>query len=212
MSRFLPFQSGIDPDPDEARRWLERELLKPEYQPNPITRLKDWFFDRMDDVLNRAFSTGGFSVVAGAVILVLLVALVVFIAIRLRRDPTSATSDPTGSAPLGADRSASAHHAAARAALAEGKHEVAVVEGVRAIAQSLVERTILIPTPGTTAREMSAVAGRAFPAQAVTLREVADLFDRVQYGARSATRDEAQKVLDLHEGLLRTAPRLEGAR
>ena len=59
---------------------------------------------------------------------------------------------------------------------------------------------------------MSAVAGRAFPAQAVTLREVADLFDRVQYGARSATRDEAQKVLDLHEGLLRTAPRLEGAR
>lgn len=200
------------PDPDEARRWLARELLKPEYQPDPITRMKDWFYDRLDEILNQAFNTGGFSVIAGTVILVLLVALIVFIVIRLRRDPTTTTSEPTGSAPLGADRSAAAHYAAARAALAEGNHEAAVVEGVRATAQSLVERTILVPTPGTTAREMSAVAGRAFPAQAASLREVADIFDRVQYGARSATRAEAEKVLAVHDALTRAAPQFASAR
>ena len=78
--------------------------------------------------------------------------------------------------------------ARADAALAEGRHGDAVVDGFRALAVRQVERGRLDDAPGATAHEVAAALGAAYPAAArPRSTRSAALFERVLYGDRPAT-------------------------
>jgi hypothetical protein len=92
--------------------------------------------------------------------------------------------------------------ARAEAALADGRHEDAVVDGFRAVATRQVERGRLADAPGATAHEVAVALGHEFP----HLRERVDaggaLFDAVLYGDRPATAAQAESVITLDDELL----------
>jgi len=91
--------------------------------------------------------------------------------------------------------------ARARAALEAGRFEQAVVDGFRALAVRQVERGRLDDSPGATAHEVADVLADQHPARAAGLRAGARLFDEVLYGDRPATREQAESVLALDDGL-----------
>ena len=86
-------------------------------------------------------------------------------------------------------------------ALAEGRHEDAVVDGFRALTVRQVESGALPDAPGTTAHEVAATLAADRPRHAAALRSTAALFDRVLYGGRAASRADAEVVLDLDDAL-----------
>ena len=92
--------------------------------------------------------------------------------------------------------------ARAEAALAEGRHEDAVVDGFRAVATRQVERGRLADTPGATAHEVAVALGREFPHLRQRVEDGGTLFDAVLYGDRPATAAQARAVLALDDELL----------
>ena len=91
--------------------------------------------------------------------------------------------------------SAAELRARADAALAEGRHGDALVDGFRALAARQVERGRLDDLPGATAHEVADALGAAYPAQRGRVDGSAALFDRVLYGDRPASREQATGVL-----------------
>ena len=189
----------LDPSSDEARRWLEDELARGEYHPQPglLERVMEW--------LDELFSgTGGGSLPGFALPLVIALALVVaalVLVVVLRRD----TSAPTGAGSGGVldvpDVPADALRARARAALAAGDWDGAVLDGLRAIARRAVERVVLDDAPGRTAHEVSRDLAAVFPVEDRPLASAADAFDAVRYGHTRASEQQARDVLALDERL-----------
>ena len=91
-------------------------------------------------------------------------------------------------------------------ALEQGRYAAAVVDAMRAIAQSAAERTLLDETPSLTAHEVALGMLDAFPAHGPELRWAADLFDSVAYGRLDAERRDAERIIALEAGLVRTRP------
>jgi hypothetical protein len=144
--------------------------------------------------------------------LVLLAVLAVLAFAARDRWRTGALHAPADRGPVleGPRRPAADHRSAARAALAAGDHDAALLEGYRALAVAALERTLLDDRPGRTAHEVALDLAPVFPDQAADLRSAADLFDGVRYGARPAGEQEARQVLGLEERLLARPPRLPG--
>ena len=94
----------------------------------------------------------------------------------------------------------------ARAAVARGDWDSAVLDGVRTVARAAVERVVLDDAPGRTAHEVSLALTTPFPAEQAALLAAADSFDAVRYGHRSATEDQARAVLALDERLAAARP------
>jgi len=90
----------------------------------------------------------------------------------------------------------------AEAALAEGRHEDAVVDGFRALTVRQVERGRLADTPGATAHEVTVLLGAEFPHLRARVEDGGVLFDAVLYGDRRATAEQAAGVLALDDELL----------
>jgi hypothetical protein len=94
---------------------------------------------------------------------------------------------------------------------ADGDYSGAIGEYLRAIATELEERAVLAPSPGRTAGELAAEAGRLLPGQADELTAAARLFDEVCYGGRAGTLDGAERLRAL-DGAIRTARATMGDR
>ncbi|MDQ6642650.1 MAG: DUF4129 domain-containing protein [Actinomycetota bacterium] len=191
------------PDPDTARDWLRRELLKSDYQPSPLERVRSWLNHLFDKAQS---STGNFAGLGRPLLLVLLLVVVtgvVFLVFRLRRNPGAREND----AVFGdVRRNAADHRRLAQAAFDAGEWDDAVVEGMRAITAQLVERRLVDDVPAATAHEVTTLAMRRFPSYQQSLETAARVFDETRYGDRTATRDRARRMLDLDRELDAASP------
>lgn len=197
------FDIPVDPDDEEARRWLEDELGRDDAtytEPETPQWLQD-FLDWLRDLLGSAdveaptpgADTGGTVGIIIAVVLVvaaLVVAFAIFGLPRLRRR-SKVTGDLFGEDD---DRSSAQIRSAAQLAADAGDFTSAVVEVFRSLARDLAERGIVIAFPGTTAREFGRRASDVFPADAERLDDAAKVFDGVRYLGRTGTEDEWRRM------------------
>ncbi|MEO7982100.1 MAG: DUF4129 domain-containing protein [Sporichthyaceae bacterium] len=198
---------------EEAARLAHEELAKEVYRaqrPGLLRRLLGWLVEQAGHLLDKVagVSPGGR---AGLLVLVLL-AVVVIVAIRLKVGPLGrqAASDPalfTGRA-----RTSAEHRAAADAHAARGEWAEAVRERLRAVVRALEERAVLDERPGRTADEAAAEAGAVLPACADDLRRAARLFDDVWYGGRPAGPDADAGLRALDGKVRESRPQPAGSR
>jgi hypothetical protein len=194
----------VDPNAPDARRLLLEELGKPEYaaaRPTLIDRIAQAIQEWLGSF--RAPEDGSVPDLFPLVVTLLIVGLIVaaffvFGRPRLRRRSNAAGalfSDDDDS------RSSAQLRASALQAAAAGDFVVAIEEMFRSIARGLSERTVVSVTPGTTAQEFAARAGRAFPGQFDSLARGARAFDGVRYldepGSREAFDDVAALERDI---------------
>ncbi|WP_243844458.1 DUF4129 domain-containing protein [Salinibacterium sp. ZJ454] len=206
----LPLDVPLDPDADEARDWILRELTDPAYQaarPNWFDMLAqsiwEWFtslqFDGGDGPPFLAFA------VFGAIVLVaLVVAFLIFGLPRLNRRSRAA------GLLFGDDdaRTAAEQRSAAQSAAARSEWNLAIAEMFRAIARGLTERTIVTTSPGTTAHDFARCAGGTFGEHAAGLEAAATTFDGVRYLGKTGTAEQYQQVATLEQALRATRPAL----
>lgn len=190
-----------DPDRDEARRILQEELDSGVYQVEPslTSRFLDWLSGLIPQIgPPQALPSWAPWVLLG-VVLVAVLAVLAF-AWRGRWRQHRLQEDASASVLGDARRDAAEHRRRARAAL-EDDPGLAVLEAYRALTVRAIDRTLLDDRPCTTAHEVAHLLGPVFATHAAQLREAADLFDRVRYGRRAVTRDEARSVLELEDRL-----------
>jgi Domain of unknown function (DUF4129) len=200
----LPLLLGdppLTPSGDEGRSLLRRELLHPEYtRDNLFWRVVDWLLDKLSGATDAASGASPLVTLLAMVIGVVLAGLLAWLLsrARLRRRAPVVGASVLLDDGLTADQL----RTRARTALAEGRHEDAVVDGYRALALRQVERHRIDDVPGATARELALALGAAFGGRAVQVRAAADLFDLVLYGDRPATAEQARSVLALDDDLV----------
>lgn len=197
----LALDPPLDPSGDEARSELRRELVRPEYhETNPVERLLRWLDRVIQDSVGAAGDAPPLVVLAGSLVLIALGLGVGLLVARTRR---TARSRADRAPALGDERvSADALRSRAERALAEGRHDDALVDAFRAVAVRQVERGRVEDRPQATAHELAGALGTGFPAQRHRIDRAADLFDAVLYGDHPATREQAADVLALDADLL----------
>ena len=198
---FLTRDPPLVPTPDEARSKLRRELLRPEYnEQNLVQRFLSWTERQLGKGLDAAADAPPLSTLAAMVILVGLVGLLGWLLSRARRTARAREEDRA----VLTDEIISADELRARAeaALADGRHEDAVIDGFRAVATRQVERGRLPDAPGATAHEVAVALGREFPHLRQRVDNGGALFDAVLYGDRPATAAQAESVIALDDELL----------
>ena len=198
----------LDPDAPEARRWLEDELVKPEYQaaqPNAfdlaMQAIRDWFlglFEGAPGVPAPILTLLLILLVVG----LLVVGLLVFGLPRLRRrrrlpEPLFDDRDR---------RDLETLRRAAEAAAAAGDWPLAIEERFRALVRGVVERDLVRVHPGTTARGFADAASRPFPGLDDALRNAARAFDGVRYLGHPGTPAAYERVTALEAELAGTRP------
>lgn len=198
----------VDPDAPEARRWLEDELQKPEYQaaqPTPfdlaMQAIRDWFLGLFEGATGVPAPILTLLVVL-LVAALLIVAFLVFGVPRLRRRQHAPV-------PLFDDhdrRGLEVLRRAAEAAAAAGDWPLAIEERFRAVVRGVVERDLVRVHPGTTARGFADAASRPFPGHAAALRTAAAGFDGVRYLGRAGTAAEYEQVTALEAELTAARP------
>jgi hypothetical protein len=218
MIRDVP----VDPDDEQARRWLEEELGRgdePYQPPEPPGWWQD-FLEWLERLLTGTgapeartpgFQTGqavGIVVLIILIVAVLAVAFVIFGLPRLRKR-SKVTGDLFGEDD---DRSAAQLRTAAQQAADAGDYTSAVVELFRSLARDLAERGIVVTFPGTTARDFSRRTGLVFPPHAERLGDAAVVFDDLRYLGGVGTREQWQRMSAL-DAELRAArrPRVRAA-
>jgi Domain of unknown function (DUF4129) len=198
----------VTPNGPTAQGWVLRELAKGEYrasQPTWFDRLStavvNWF-NSLSPNSGSALPGLGPIVIVVVVAVVLLIAFLVFGLPRLNRRSTV-----TGEL-FGEDdqRSAAQILSAARAAAAVGDFSLAIIEGLRSIARSLGERTLVTMFPGTTAQDFARHATAIFPAYSTEFTRIATSFDSVRYLDESGTESEWKAVARLARELQTAQP------
>lgn len=198
----------VDPDGDEARRWIVDELAKPEYQAAQPT-----WFDRLSEAfwnwLNSLDLSGGGAAQAPLLVILIVViagalvaAFLIFGVPRLRHRSTAVGSL------FGEDETRTAEQLRTAAGLAakDGNWAVAIEELFRSIAKRMAERVLLSASPGTTAREFSRRAGAVFPAFDARLTASGALFDRVRYLGEPGTEADYEEFAALERDLRLARP------
>jgi Domain of unknown function (DUF4129) len=197
---------GLDPSPAEARRWLSDELHRSDYHNPWLESSLRWIVDQLTKLLDGAnrLANGGLSLVVTVLVALVTIALLVWVLPKVRREPV--VSHPDGAVIVDPTITAGAYRDLAARALADGRYDAAVLEGFRAIAKDMSDRTLLDDAPGLTAHEVSLELSRPFPDFAGRLAQSANLFDAGRYGHRSATKDGAAQVLRLDSELAKARP------
>jgi hypothetical protein len=192
--------SPLDPSPDRADELLRRELLRPEYHDqNLMQRFLDWIMDQLDSGLNAASQASPLGWVGASVVFLVLVLLLGWLASRARRDPRA--RDETGAVLTEERLTAVDLRRRAESALAAGEPALAVVEAFRALTVRQIERGRLPDLPGATAHEVALSLGSTYSDRQPRVDGAALLFDRVLYGDRPATPDQARDILALDDDL-----------
>lgn len=191
----------VVPSPDDARSWLRRELLHPEYhRQNVLERVLSWVDRAFARMLEVASGTSGVTQLAAMVVFALLVLGIAWLVSRgrrteqARRERRAVLTDEV--------ISAAELRARAEAALTEGRYAEALVDAYRSLATRQVELGHLDDEPGTTAHEVALVLVAQHPDQRAALHAAADRFDLVLYGERPATREQVEAVLALDRELV----------
>jgi Domain of unknown function (DUF4129) len=208
--RLAPLAVPVQPDGDEARRWLLDELAKQPYQaskPTPIDLAAQAFFDWLGSLFR---SQGDPTPTVLLVVALTVVVALVVIAVLLFGIPRANRRSHAAAGLFGDDdrRTAAELRAAARAAAAAGDFSLAVLERYRALARDVDERTLVEVFPGTTADGFARQAANVFPAEASELALAAEAFDGIRYAGRAGDRDQAQRVAALDDRLVAARPRL----
>ncbi len=199
----LPLDAPLDPSSDEARRWLEEELAKGVYNPQPglTERFLEWL-----DRLTSASPAGGAPAVLLPVVIVVVVAVLALVLVTVLRREVRRSGAGPGRVLDVPDVDAATLRARARAAAERRDWDDAVLDGVRAVARGGVERVVLDDAPGRTAHEVALALATPFPGESQALLHAADAFDAVRYGHRRASEEQARDVLALEERLAGTRP------
>jgi hypothetical protein len=195
LAGFLPAETPVDPDRNEARRWAIEELSKPQY----ADAKPSWFDKLVNDFLEwlRSLNSGG----PGPgpdwtwpVAILLAIALVVT-AVIIDEETTL---------------DAATFRSRAAAAASRGDWNTAVVEQFRALVRSAEDRTVIDPQAGRTADEAAAQLGRAFSGSQAQLDEAARLFDTVKYGHTEAGSENYATLQALDSRLATLKPDYQG--
>lgn len=213
MSAPRVLAEGLDPSNDEARRWLEEELRKNSYHPEP-----SWW-DRISDAIGRWFSdffgnvfgsdAGSTPLIIAVLVALLVLAGAVYLLSRLRRNRRAVDTPADDRSVLGKSKlTAAQHRQLAVEAFDAGDYFRSVVCSMRAIAQEAVERTLLTRAASLTAHEIAYRLTAPFPTLVNELLSGADTFDDIAYGGVTATRAHAQQIATLDTELKGTKPRL----
>ena len=200
LLRALSVDAPLDPSSGEARSWLQRELLNPEYhQQNVVEQLITWLQRQIGRGLAAAAQAPPLSTFAAMLIFLLLLGGLVWLLSRTRGTRRARV----GSGPVLDDPAVTAAQLRARAeaALADGRTEQALVDGFRALTVRQVERGRLEDSPGATAHEVALSLATRFPQHGERVGDNARLFDLVLYGDRPASPDQATNVLRLDDEL-----------
>jgi len=200
LLRALSVDGPLDPSSGEARSWLQRELLNPEYhQQNVVEQLITWLQRQIGRGLAAAAQAPPLSTFAAMLIFLLLLGGLVWLLSRTRGTRRARG----GSGPVLDEPVATAAELRARAedALADGRMEQALVDGFRALTVRQVERGRLEDSPGATAHEVALSLATRFPQHGERVGDNARLFDLVLYGDRPASPDQARDVLGLDDEL-----------
>jgi len=197
-------QRGLDPTPAEARNWLEQELHRSSYQDSWLDSVLRWIIDHLRALLDGAGSLAGASPVITVLVALIVIALLVWVLPKVRRGSVAAASD--GDVLEDLTITPRTYRDRAAQAFAEGRYDDAALDGFRAIAKDMSDRTLLDDAPGRTAHEVSLALAPPFPDHADRLAQAANVFDAVRYGHRSATSAQASEVLNLDAELVKTRP------
>ena len=206
-----PLAVPVQPDGDEARRWLLDELAKQPYQasrPTLVDRIAQAFFDWLGSLFR---AQGDPTPTVLLVVALFVVVALVVVAVLLFGVPRANRRSRAAAAGLFGDddrRTAAELRAAARAAAAGGDFSLAVLERYRALARDLDERTLVAVFPGTTARAFARDAAAVFPAESAELAAAAEVFDGIRYAARTGSREQAGAIAALDERLVAARPRV----
>jgi len=173
---------GLDPSPAQARDWLARELHSSRYRDPWLNSAIRWIADQLRRLL----------------------ALLGWVLPKVRRE--SAAASPRGAVLEDLSITPAFYRSLAARALREGRYDDAVLDGFRAIARDMSDRTLLDDAPGRTAHEVSQALASPFPDHGDRLAVAADLFDAVRYGHRQATVEQAGVVQHLDAELVTTRP------
>jgi len=198
----------VDPSAPDAQQWLRDELAKAPYQAAQPT-----WFDRLSQAILDWFSSLTFSgdgsngwipLVATVLGIALLVAAILVFGLPRRARRRRSTA---GLFAADDRRTADQLRRSAAAAAAAGDWTLASEEAFRAIAQGLAERTILRPTPGTTAHSVAELAAAAFPDERARLRSGANMFESVRYLGGTGTEQGYTALVALDADLRTARPR-----
>lgn len=196
-----------DPDADEARNLLQRELSQPEYnRPGGwISRLLGWLDERLNDLLSVVPGSGWLSVLVVILVVAIVIVAIVFAA-RHRLRETSLSRNFGGTVLDDELLTAAQYRDRARGAAAAEDWDSCLLDFFRALTASAGERTLLDDAPTRTAHEVADQLALAFADRADSLRSSADAFDRVRYGQIACTQPDAERVRDLDRALEKARP------
>jgi len=197
----------LDPDRDEARELLQRELAGAEYnRPESfIVKGLNWLLERFGRLIEIMPGSTGLSTLLLGVVLAL-AAVAIYFAVRGTRRSRRLTDKAGGPVLDEAGLTAEDYRARAAAAAHDGRWDAVLLDSYRAIAAATDERALLDELPGTTAHEIALGLRAPFPDHADALLSAADRFDAVCYGDQHASREEAERVRELDRVLARTRP------
>jgi len=201
---WSPFR-GLDPTPAQARGWLRQELEGTGYRDPWLSSAIRWVLDQLRRLLDAVSHLAGLSPVITVLMAVAVLALLAWVLPKVRHEPVAPSrravlEDLTLTARFYRDRAAQA--------FVDARFDDAVLDGFRAIAMDMSDRTLLDDAPGRTAHEVSLALAVPFPEHADRLARAADLFDSVRYGHRRANADQAMLVQRLDAELVTTRPLL----
>jgi hypothetical protein len=196
----------VDPEADEAREWILRELSDREYleaQPSWFDRLASSLWEWLTS-LDLQVTGGGQGL--GLVLVLLLIAGILVAAFFIFGKPALDRRSRVAGELFGVDdeRDAATIRRAAERSAADGRWVDAVTDMFRSIARGLAERTIVNTLPGTTAQDFAERAAAAFPEHRGAIASAADDFDGVRYLEHEGSHEQYERIATL-ERTLRTA-------
>lgn len=194
------------PGRDEARRWAEEELAKPEYRDAAPGWLDSVWADILDWLRSLDGGSGPDTTVAAPWIGVA-IAVLIGAAVVLARPRLNAKAKRAGDVfDVGTTVSAEAYRGRAVAAAAAGNWSAAAVDCFRALVRTAEDRTLFDARPGRTADEVAHELATPFPSEAGRLTEAARTFDGIRYGNESAGQADYAAVRELDIALQSLTP------
>ncbi|WP_332760593.1 DUF4129 domain-containing protein [Pseudarthrobacter sp.] len=194
------------PGRDEARRWAEEELAKPEYRDAAPGWLDSVWADILDWLRSLDGGSGPDTTVAAPWIGVA-IAVLIGAAVVLARPRLNAKARRAGDVfDVGTAVSAEAYRGRAAAAAAAGNWSAAAVDCFRALVRTAEDRTLFDARPGRTADEVAHELATPFPSEAGHLTEAARTFDGIRYGNESAGQADYAAVRELDIALQSFTP------
>ncbi|QYJ04060.1 DUF4129 domain-containing protein [Nocardioides panacisoli] len=188
----------LDPDGDRGRSLLRDELADPQYYSDDlIERALTWISRWLDGLVDTATRADGLSAFLAIVVALALLTALLLLAGRARRTTRLERADR---AALPRERvSAAELRDRAEAALAEQRHDDALVDGFRALAVRQIEHGRIADVPQATAHELAHELAGRFPDHGPAIAALADTFDAVLYGDHTATGGRARDALALDD-------------